>query len=280
MDRMSVWCSGPVLRSPQRLQVFRCGLRPEYNGYKISRDGYIGIRGPLKGNVTRTIGVRDCQGRRFSKGLPARAEALSAESDDVNDVNKFEIYTGSERDGRRIFWKMLKAEAPLLVLTVCTITAGVLVTLGFPLALGDLFDVVRNHLEKNSTPLLMEQKSMWEIGLRGYASLVKQAWQSAPPEFYPVLGRLSACLVLSAIGNAGSSFLAPTVGERIGRQLRKNTMEALMQKNQQFFDSHTAGEIMSRLNADCTAVQTTLVEFLGQRGLRSVLEIFFSLLIM
>lgn len=280
MDRMSVWCSGPVLRSPQRPELSRSGLRAGYNGCKISRDGFVGILSPLRGNAIRTIGVPGCQGRRECKGLAARAEALSVESDGVSDVNKFENNTESEREGRHIIWKMLKTEAPLLVLTVCTITAGVLVTLGFPLALGDLFDVVRNHLENNSTTVLMEQKSMWEIGLGGYASLVKQAWQSAPPEFYPVLARLSACLVLSAIGNAGSSFLAPTVGERIGRQLRKNTMEALMQKNQQFFDSHTSGEIMSRLNADCTAVQTTLVEFLGQRGLRSVLEIFFSLLIM
>jgi ABC-type multidrug transport system fused ATPase/permease subunit len=234
----------------------------------------------LKGNAVRIIAAPGCQGRRAGKGLAARADTLLAESDGVNDISKSENQNESERNGMHMIWKILKAEVPLLVLTVCTITSGVLVTLGFPLALGDLFDVVRNHLENNSGALFMEQKSMWEIGLGGYASLVKQAWQSAPPDFYPVLFRLSACLVLSAIGNAGSSFLAPTVGERVGRQLRKNTMEALMQKNQQFFDSHTAGEIMSRLNPDCTAVQTTLVEFLGQRGLRSVLEIFFSLVVM
>ena len=277
---MSVWCSGPVLSSPQRLELSRCALRPGYDGYKISRDRCTGILRRLKGNAIRIIAAPGCQGRPASKRLAARAETLLAESDGVNHVNKFENSSESERDGMDVIWKILKAEVPLLVLTICTITSGVLVTLGFPSALGDLFDVVRNHLENNSAAMLMEQKSMLEIGLGGYALLVKQAWQSAPPDFYPVLFRLSACLVLSAIGNAGSSFLAPTVGERVGCQLRKRTMEALMQKNQQFFDSHTAGEIMSRLNADCTAVQTTLVEFLGQRGLRSVLEIFFSLVVM
>eukprot|EP00889_Picochlorum_renovo_P008404 jgi/Picre1/35434/NNA_002896.t1 len=56
-------------------------------------------------------------------------------------------------------------------------------------------------------------------------------------------------------------------------------MAALMSKNQEFFDSHTKGELMSRLNTDCAAVQTTLVDFLGQRGLRSVIEIVFSLMV-
>ena len=123
-------------------------------------------------------------------------------------------------------WEMLKPDVGLLWLTVVVMTAGVLVTLAFPLALGDLFDVVRQHLNER-VGTLPPVKPLWETGLMGYLAYIWQAWASAPPTFYPVLARLCACLVLSAIGNAASSYLAPKLGERFGRRLRKLTMEVL-----------------------------------------------------
>lgn len=179
----------------------------------------------------------------------------------------------------RLAWSMLVPDGALLGLTVVALTLSVTVTLGFPLALGELFDIIRQYIADGGSAV-PETLPVWSTAFGTYVDLVKRAWNSAPPGFYPVLARLCGCLVLSSIGNASSMYLSSMLGERFGNRLRKRTMEAMMSKNQEFFDSHTKGELMSRLNTDCAAVQTTLVDFLGQRGLRSVIEIVFSLMVM
>ncbi|WPT14094.1 ABC multidrug transporter mdr2 [Picochlorum sp. SENEW3] len=178
----------------------------------------------------------------------------------------------------RMAWSMLVPDGALLGLTVVALTLSVTVTLGFPLALGELFDIIRQYIADGGSAV-PETLPVWNTAFGTYVDLVKRAWNSAPPGFYPVLARLCGCLVLSSIGNASSIYLSSMLGERFGNRLRKRTMAALMSKNQEFFDSHTKGELMSRLNTDCAAVQTTLVDFLGQRGLRSVIEIVFSLMV-
>lgn len=177
-------------------------------------------------------------------------------------------------------WSLLRPDLPLLVLTVSTLVVSVLVTLGFPLALGDLFDIIRSSLSASAaagtTPDVLP---LWSTGIGTYVSLVKRAVETAPPDFHPTLFRLCGCLVLSSMGNAASAYLASMLGERYGKRLRQQTMRRMMEKNQLFYDSHSRGELISRLNADCSAVQTTLTDFLGQRGVRSVIEILFSLII-
>lgn len=188
--------------------------------------------------------------------------------------------TASTTRVKQMTWSLLAPDLPLLVLTITTLVVSVLVTLGFPLALGELFDIIRRNLTTltadNALPAVMP---MWSTTLPTYVSLVKTAAAAAPPDFHPTLIRLCACLVLSSMGNASSGYLASLVGERFGKRLRKQTMRRLVQKSQLFYDSHPRGELISRLNSDCTAVQTTLTEFLGQRGVRSVVEILFSLII-
>lgn len=179
-----------------------------------------------------------------------------------------------------VAWSLLRPDLPLLVLTISTLVVSVLVTLGFPLALGDLFDIIRSYLAASAaagtTPGVLP---VWGTGIGTYVSLVRRAAETAPPDFYPTLFRLCGCLVLSSMGNAASAYLASMLGERYGKRLRQQTMRRMMEKNQLFYDSHSRGELISRLNADCSAVQTTLTDFLGQRGVRSVIEILFSLII-
>lgn len=179
-----------------------------------------------------------------------------------------------------VAWSLLRPDLPLLVLTVSTLVVSVVVTLGFPLALGDLFDIIRSSLAASAaagtTPDVLP---LWNTGIGTYVSLVRRAMETAPPDFYPTLFRLCGCLVLSSMGNAASAYLASMLGERYGKRLRQQTMRRMMEKNQLFYDRHSRGELISRLNADCSAVQTTLTDFLGQRGVRSVIEILFSLII-
>lgn len=179
----------------------------------------------------------------------------------------------------RMTWSLLLPDAWLLLFSMGTLILSVVVTLGFPLALGDLFDCVRRHISESSSNTLLHPLPLWSTGIRTYIDIIKTAYITAPPEFHPILIRLCACLVFSSIGNATSSYLAGIVGERFGTRLRKKTMERMMRKGQDFFDGMSQGELISRLNADCTAVQTTMTEFLGQRGVRSVIEILCSVII-
>ena len=177
-------------------------------------------------------------------------------------------------------WSLLAPDLALLCLTITTLVLSVLVTLCFPLALGELFDIIRRQLTglsaANALPAVLP---MWSTTLPTYVSLVKAAISTAPPDFHPTLIKLCGCLVLSSVGNAASAYLASLLGERFGKRLRQGTMRRLVRKSQQFYDGHPRGELVSRLNSDCAAVQTTLTDFLGQRGVRSVVEILFSLII-
>ena len=238
----------------------------------------------MESTMYSKMGIRPGKERKtmqMPSGVRLRA-SLAADSAAGHDTSAEQSKAEAESNGRvaAVAWSLLRPDVPLLILTLITLVVSVLVTLGFPLALGDLFDSIRSYLAANAaagtTP---EVLPLWGTGIGTYVDLVKKARETAPPEFYPTLFRLCGCLVLSSMGNAASAYLASILGERYGKRLRQQTMRRMMEKNQLFYDSHPRGELISRLNADCSAVQTTLTDFLGQRGVRSVIEILFSLVI-
>jgi hypothetical protein len=120
----------------------------------------------------------------------------------------------------RLAWEVLRPDWPLVALTAGMLVASILTTLAFPLAIGDLFDVVRTHLQENSIAVA-------EGGSRNLAQMirdVRMAAASAPPAFGSVLARLCACLVASATGNGIVAYLAPMLGERFGTRMRERLM--------------------------------------------------------
>lgn len=229
----------------------------------------------LDGFLTKkTIGLGDRRVKAVS-----RPHVSSSDHMDYTPSEEETVATTKSRIAR-MTWSLLLPDAWLLAFALSTLVVSVIVTLGFPLALGDLFDCVRKHIaELSSGGGVPQPLPLWGTGIRTYMDVVKTAYFTAPPEFHPILLRLCACLVFSSIGNATSSYLAGMIGERFGTRLRKTAMESMMRKNQSFFDRMSQGELISRLNADCTAVQTTMTDFLGQRGLRSVIEILCSVII-
>lgn len=207
--------------------------------------------------------------------------AISFGRIDSYEHESTEEETGPSKTTRiaRMTWSLLLPDGWLLMLALSMLVVSVVVTLGFPLALGDLFDCVRKHIAESGGHVIPEPLPVWGTSLGTYINLVKTAYATAPPDFHPILVRLCACLVFSSVGNATSSYLAGILGERFGTRLRKKTMERMMRKDQSFFDRMSQGDLISRLNADCAAVQTTMTDFLGQRGLRSVIEIVCSVII-
>jgi len=184
--------------------------------------------------------------------------------------------------------ELLKPDAPLVVLTMLTLLATVFATLAFPLAIGDIFDVVRQHLASISTastansipvPVPAFTTSLADSLLQTVVD-VRAAAVAAPPAFHAVLLRLCICLVLSAAGNAAVAYLAPLMGERFGVRLRKRLMKEILSKNQSFFDGIAKGDLVSRLTLDVATLQATITDCLGQRGIRSILEVVCSLTIM
>ena len=108
---------------------------------------------------------------------------------------------------------------------------------------------------------------------------LQHASASAPPPFYPVLFRLCGCLALSAAGNAGVAYLAPLLGERFALRIRRRLALETLSKDQSYFDAVGKGDITARLSLDIAVVQATVADFLGQRGIRSMLEVLCSLTI-
>lgn len=183
------------------------------------------------------------------------------------------------RSSVRLALEILWPDRFLVALTALTLILTVGLTLAFPLAIGDLFDVVRENLSTT----VVAGAGTTSAGLAGLTQTIADVQSiaaNAPPQFYPVLFRLCACLMLSAMGNAAVAYLAPLLGERFAVRLRKRLMAETLAKDQAFFDSAGKGDIVSLLTLDVAVIQNTLADFLGQRGIRSMLEVFCSLAIM
>ena len=188
------------------------------------------------------------------------------------------------RSSVRLASELLWPDRALVALTAVTLILTVGLTLAFPLAIGDIFDVVRENLASTTATVGAATGTLTPptttLGLTQTIADVQGIVANAPPKFYPTLLRLSACLILSAAGNAAVAFLAPLLGERFAVRLRKRLMLETLSKDQAFFDSAGKGDIVSLLTLDVAVIQNTLADFLGQRGIRSMLEVFCSLAIM
>lgn len=161
---------------------------------------------------------------------------------------------------------------------VVVLTIGL--TLAFPLAIGDLFDVVRQHVATaQSLGLASSYASSGGSSLSETWMSLTTAVASAPKAFRSVLFRLCLFLIFSAVGNAAVAYLAQAMSERFAVRLRKRIMAELLTKDQAYFDGQSKGDLTALLSLDVGVVQATVTDFLGQRGFRSMFEVIGSLLI-
>lgn len=175
-----------------------------------------------------------------------------------------------QSESYRLALDVLKPDIPLLTITIGVLIISIAVTLAFPLAIGDLFDVVR--LYGVVTPPAASATTF--EGIKAAIEIGK----NPPPEFRRVLVRLCACMALAAVGNAAASFLASLLGERFGYRMRKKLMNELLQRDQSTFDNFTKGDLVARLTTDVQTLQTSVADLIGQRGVRSVLEVLGAML--
>ncbi|PRW60036.1 ABC transporter B family member 28 isoform X2 [Chlorella sorokiniana] len=171
----------------------------------------------------------------------------------------------------RLALATLRPDWPLLLATTVSLTGTILFTLLFPLAIGEVFDVVRAQgglaaANGAAAPAVVNPFQ----GLGGAAA--------SPTSFRAALAKLAGCLVLSATGNALVSYFSTLLGERFAHRLKGRLMETIMARPQSFFDASTKGDLVSRLTVDVTVLQTTLADFIGQRGFRSMFEVLGALL--
>jgi ABC-type multidrug transport system fused ATPase/permease subunit len=64
------------------------------------------------------------------------------------------------------------------------------------------------------------------------------------------------------------------------RKVLHHHLQEMLSKDQSFFDTTTKGDLVSRLTLDIGVLQATIADFLAQRGIRSMLEVTLSLVIM
>lgn len=97
--------------------------------------------------------------------------------------------------------------------------------------------------------------------------------QAAPPTFQAALLQLSVCMLLSPLAASAVAYMAPLLAERFGSRLRRRLLQEVLRKDQAFFDRSPKGDLVGRLTLDVATLQTTLADLLGQRGIRSLLEV-------
>ena len=198
----------------------------------------------------------------------------------------------------------LRPDWPLLLVTTGTLVATIAFTLLFPLAIGEVFDVVR------AQGSLAAGDAASSAAAAAVNPFTFSAASATPPSFRAAMLKLSACLVLSATGNALVSYFSTLLGERFGYRLKARLMQAsaarrrvflcfhivlchellakkrkraaaltaflpclpaccclqtLMAKDQAFFDATAKGDLVSRLTLDVTVLQATLA---GERRCR------------
>lgn len=217
----------------------------------------------------------------------AAAEAQPSAAPETNGSGAARSSSSSKADPLRLAAEVLWPDRFLVLGTAFTLVCTICLTLAFPLALGDIFDVVRQHLAANPEAAAAAAgaggRGPAPVTLAGVTELVadiRGVAAAAPAGFYPVLTRLCACLCASAAGNGAVAYLAPLLGERFAARLRKRLMAETLAKDQAFFDGAGKGDVTARLGLDVAVVQATVADFLGQRGIRSILEVFCSLAIM
>ncbi|GAB4822090.1 hypothetical protein N2152v2_009136 [Parachlorella kessleri] len=178
-------------------------------------------------------------------------------------------------EAAKLALQMLRPDLLLGAATAAMLVLSIATTLAFPLAMGGLFDVVRQH----STSAAAAAASAAPAAPPGLLGLPAAGLGSAPPTFRRALLQLAVCLVLSPIAGATVGYLAPLLAERFGSRLRKHLVQEVLRKDQAFFDRTSKGDLIGRLTLDVATLQNTLSDLIGQRGLRSLLEVLGPMLI-
>jgi ABC transporter transmembrane region len=219
--------------------------------------------------------------------LPIHEESITKDKTDDNATN-----TKPKNAAWELAFQVLWPDRWLLVFNLIVVMISTLLVLAFPIAIGDLFDIVRGYLTTPSATQLAAKTAAaapapgigignaFVGGIQHMIQGVRDAAAAAPPTFRPALSRLSICLLLSTLGNCIVSFLAPFLANRFATGLRKRVMAETLARDQTYFDSAGKGDITSRLSLDITVVQATVDDLLGQRGFRSLFEILFTVVLM
>jgi len=216
-------------------------------------------------------------------------EGIASSSEKEDEKNNTEE---SKNAAWQLALEVLWPDRFVLAFTLVIVIISTLLVLAFPIAIGDLFDIVRGYLTTPSAAQLATKTAaaapalgsgvgtLFIGGIQHMISSVRDAAAAAPPTFGPALSRLSICLLLSTLGNCIVSFLAPFLANRFAARLRKRVMAETLSRDQSYFDSAGKGDITSRLSLDITVVQGTVDDLLGQRGFRSLFEILFTVILM
>jgi hypothetical protein len=114
----------------------------------------------------------------------------------------------------------LRPDWPLLLVTTATLVATIAFTLLFPLAIGEVFDVVRAQAS------LAAGDAASSAAAAAANPFTLSAARATPPSFRAAMLKLSCCLVLSATGNALVSYFSTLLGERFGYRLKARLMQA------------------------------------------------------
>ena len=94
-----------------------------------------------------------------------------------------------------------------------------------------------------------------------------------------VILTLSVIFVIGGIFTFIRGYLYSLVGERLVRVIRKNLFECIIRQDISFFDINKTGELMNRLSADTTVIQSCLSVNVSM-GLRSAAMIFVSTILL
>ena len=247
-----------------------------------------GSNAPSRRQVPQPSLQRTSSTAAAASPFPIHEEGISI-SEREEDRNKPEE---SKNAACQLAFEVLWPDRFILAFTLVIVIISTLLVLAFPIAIGDLFDIVRGYLATPSATHLAAKTAaaaptpgrgfgpFFIGGIQHMISSVRDAAAAAPPTFRPALSRLSICLMLSTLGNCIVSFLAPFLANRFAARLRKRVMAETLSRDQSYFDSAGKGDITSRLSLDITVVQGTVDDLLGQRGFRSLFEILFTIILM
>lgn len=239
-------------------------------------------RGPCKGNAL--FNLRPCAEKvTTTRRAVAQHVAGYSEAGNLGEVHHASNSGSPKTSSIRLAFEVLWPDRYLVLLAFCIMLVTVGLTLAFPMAIGDLFDVVRQNLPTTSSGLSPHQCATNPSPVSLLVALMNlpSTVSSAPHKFQAVLSWLCTVLLLSGMGNAAVAYIAPLLSERFAGRLRKLIMSRLVEKDQTQFDGSgkVNGDMTSRLSLDVSVLQTTVTDFLGQRGIRSLLEITCSLII-
>ena len=135
----------------------------------------------------------------------------------------------------------LRPYSARIVLALCFLVLAAMATLAFPLALRSLID----------GGLMQADKGDQLMALREH------------------FGLLFAVAVALGLFSAGRFYMVTWLGERVTADLRNAVYQHVLHQSPEFFETTQTGEVLSRLSADTTLVQTVVGSSLSM-GLRNL----------